>query len=59
MIRPLVASVAALSSLVAVGGAHAAPKITPPGATEWRTPAPENVVVIDTNKGRIILELIP
>ena len=59
MIRPLVASVVVLSGLVAVGGAHAAPTIAPPGATEWRTPAPENVVVIDTNKGRIVVELIP
>ncbi len=28
-------------------------------ATQWRTPNPENVAVIDTNKGRIILELTP
>ncbi|SFK48539.1 peptidylprolyl isomerase [Caulobacter sp. UNC279MFTsu5.1] len=62
MIRPLIATAAVLSSLVAVGGAQAAPKvakIAPPGPTEWRTPAPEDVVVIDTNKGRVILELIP
>jgi peptidylprolyl isomerase len=59
MIRPLVASVAVLSGLVAAGGAYAVPKIAPPKSTEWRTPAPENVVVIDTNKGRIVVELIP
>ena len=59
MIRSLAASVVVLSSLAAIGGAHAAPKIAPPGAKEWRTPAPENVVVIDTNKGRIVVELIP
>lgn len=60
MIRPLVASVVLLSGLVAAAGAQSAPaKIAPPKATEWRTPAPENVVVIDTNKGRIVLELVP
>jgi peptidylprolyl isomerase len=59
MIRPLTASIAVLCGLVAAGGAYAAPKIAPPKAAEWRTPAPENVVVIDTNKGRIVLELIP
>ena len=59
MIRPPVASVAVLSSLVAAGGAHAASRPAPPTASEWRTPAPETVVVIDTNKGRIVVELIP
>jgi len=58
--RTLVASLALLSGLFAVEAAQAAPKtITPPGPTDWRTPAPEDVVVIDTNKGRVILELIP
>lgn len=59
MIHSLVASVAVLSGLTAAGEEYAAPKITPPKANEWRTPAPENVVVIDTNKGRIVVELIP
>src|SRR3954470_8667702 len=59
MIRSLVASVVLLSSLGAAGGANAAPKVAPPKAAEWRTPAPEDVVLIDTNKGRIVLELIP
>jgi peptidylprolyl isomerase len=59
MIRPLIASVFVLSSLVAVGGADAASKVASPKATEWRVPAPEDVVIIDTNKGRIVLELIP
>jgi peptidylprolyl isomerase len=30
-----------------------------PGAGDWRTPDPDNVLVIDTNKGRIFLELVP
>jgi peptidylprolyl isomerase len=59
MIRPLIATAAVLSSLVAVGGAQATAKVAPPTAAEWRTPAPEDVVVIDTNKGRVILELVP
>jgi len=35
----------------------AAPK--GPAAGDWRVPDPENVVVIDTTKGRIIVELSP
>ncbi|MDQ0463943.1 peptidylprolyl isomerase [Caulobacter ginsengisoli] len=30
-----------------------------PAEADWRTPNPENVLVIDTNKGRIIVELVP
>jgi peptidylprolyl isomerase len=30
-----------------------------PGPGDWRTPDPENVLVIDTNKGRIIVEMLP
>jgi peptidylprolyl isomerase len=30
-----------------------------PGPTDWRTPDPNNVLVIDTNKGRIIVEMVP
>lgn len=30
-----------------------------PGPADWRTPNPEDVLVIDTNKGRIIVELVP
>jgi peptidylprolyl isomerase len=33
-----------------------APKPTP---ADWRTPDPDNLLVIDTNKGRIIVELAP
>ena len=40
--------------------AVAAPaKPAQPTARDWRTPAPENVLVIDTNKGRIIVEMVP
>ena len=30
-----------------------------PSAADWRTPDPNNIVVIDTNKGRIVVELTP
>lgn len=30
-----------------------------PAASDWRTPDPDNLMVIDTNKGRIIVELLP
>jgi peptidylprolyl isomerase len=59
MIRPLVASVALLSGLALAAQVQAESKIAPPKAADWRTPAPENVVVIDTNKGRVVVELIP
>jgi len=30
-----------------------------PTAADWRTPDPNDVLVIDTNKGRILVELVP
>ena len=30
-----------------------------PAAADWRTPDPENVMVVDTSKGRVIVELAP
>jgi peptidylprolyl isomerase len=46
--------------------AHAAPPVAapapapaPPSEADWRTPDPQNVLVIDTNKGRIIVEMNP
>jgi peptidylprolyl isomerase len=54
------ASILALVVLATIAGAaQAAPKVAPPKEADWRTPAADDVVVIDTNKGRIILELIP
>jgi peptidylprolyl isomerase len=37
---------------------NAAPAAAPTEA-DWRTPDPQNVLVIDTNKGRIFVELVP
>lgn len=30
-----------------------------PSAADWRTPDPNDVLVIDTNKGRILVEMVP
>jgi peptidylprolyl isomerase len=35
------------------------PAATTPAASDWRTPDPQDVLVIETNKGRIIVELAP
>lgn len=62
----LAAALAALSVTVQAApagksaAAAAAPAKPPaPGATDWRTPDPNDVLVIDTNKGRILVELVP
>ncbi len=43
--------------------APAAPAIpagpSAPGPADWRSPDPNDVLVIDTNKGRIIVEMVP
>ncbi len=69
MIRTVLFAAVALS--VAVPAAAQAPKPNLPPATgsaaapaeptaaDWRTPNPADVLVIDTNKGRIIVEMLP
>jgi len=52
------ALIGALAAAV-IGPAVAAPVPPRPAAADWRTPDPENTLVIDTNKGRIIVELAP
>lgn len=39
--------------------ASVAPTPTGPTEADWRTPDPQNVLVIDTSKGRILVELEP
>lgn len=39
--------------------AAASVKVASPAAGDWRTPNPDDVLVIDTNKGRIIVEMVP
>lgn len=54
-----------LTVALAATPAFAQPKPVPaaaipaPVAADWRTPNAEDVLVIDTNKGRIIVELVP
>jgi cyclophilin family peptidyl-prolyl cis-trans isomerase len=65
----IAAGVAALSAASIAATAVAAPKppaaparpAAPagPSAADWRTPNPDDVLVIDTNKGRIIVEMVP
>jgi peptidylprolyl isomerase len=62
----LAAALAALSAAAAdaqpkkKGAAPAKPAgPAQPGPRDWRTPNPDEVVVIDTNKGRIVAELVP
>lgn len=56
---------AAASVLMLSGAAwaqEAAPVVAPASAavaSEWRAVAPENLLVIDTNKGRVLVELAP
>lgn len=51
-----IAAPAAAQSPARPASPAAAPR---PAAADWRTPNPEDVLVIDTNKGRIIVELNP
>ena len=40
-----------------VATAQAASKPAKLKDADWRTPDPENVLVIDTNKGRVVVEI--
>lgn len=50
---------AALLALAAPAAAQAPAAPAAPSAADWRTPNPDDVLVIDTNKGRIIVEMLP
>lgn len=54
--NPTRAVVLALGLAALAGPALSAPK---PSAADWRVPAPDSVMVIDTNKGRVLVELAP
>ena len=55
----LLASTLALAFLsLPVAAAPPAPPPAP-GPADWRTPDPNDVLVIDTNRGRILVELVP
>lgn len=48
-----------IPALAAAAMAWPAAAQAPAAIPEWRTPDPENVLVVDTSKGRIIVELSP
>lgn len=54
----MTAAALALAATTASPGAASAQTAAPAGA-DWRTPDPNNVIVVETNKGRIIAELYP
>ncbi|ENZ81424.1 MULTISPECIES: peptidylprolyl isomerase [Caulobacter] len=55
----LATTAAALALAAAATSFGAASAQTVPAASDWRTPDPNNVIVVETNKGRIIAELYP
>ena len=64
MIRPARFGLAAAAVLLALApAALSAPSPQPanpaPSASDFRTPDPQDILVIDTNKGRILVELVP
>lgn len=54
MFRTALMAAALAAALAAPAAGRAAP-----AAADWRTPDPQNVLVIDTNKGRVVVEMIP
>ncbi|MDB5429016.1 MAG: peptidylprolyl isomerase [Caulobacter sp.] len=61
-IRPtlMLAAIALAAGLAPAAMAKPVPRKAPaPTARDWRTPDPQNILVIDTNKGRVIVELAP
>jgi peptidylprolyl isomerase len=57
VLAAIAATASAAPKKPAAAPAPAAPSA--PTAADWRTPDPNDVLVIDTNKGRIVVELIP
>lgn len=63
MIRKLLLAAAAAVALAAPASAQTAKPATAPvagpGAGDWRTIDPDDLLVIDTNRGRIVVEIVP
>ena len=57
MIRKVLLAAAVMA--LAAPAAAQAPAAPAPSAADWRTPDAENLLVIDTNNGRIIVEMLP
>lgn len=59
-VAPLALAILAFTTqALAASKAPAPPALPEPPAADWRTPDPENVLIIDTSKGRVIVELSP
>jgi peptidylprolyl isomerase len=58
MIRSVFTAVLLAASAMGVAASAQAPSAAPQAA-DWRTPDPQDVLVIETNKGRIIVEMVP
>mgnify|MGYP000075928781 FL=1 len=54
----MTAAALALAAMTA-SAQSASAQTAPPAGADWRTPDPNNVIVVETNKGRIIAELYP
>ncbi len=48
-----------LATISTASLAAPAARLAKPTEKDWRTPAPDTILVIDTNKGRVLVELIP
>ncbi len=59
MVLSLTSGQARAQEAVAPTAGPAATVATPDDTSDWRTVAPENLMVIDTTKGRILVELAP
>jgi peptidylprolyl isomerase len=68
LLAACVAAIAVTAAAAPKAKAPTAPAAAPPppaaapggpGPSDWRTPDPNNVLVVDTNKGRIVVEMIP
>jgi peptidylprolyl isomerase len=52
-------SILLLAAVLSAAAPAALAKPKAPAAADWRTPDAENVLVIDTSRGRVIVELVP
>lgn len=58
-IKTILAAAVSATLLTGVMAPAALSQTAAPAATEWRTIAPENLLIIDTAKGRVVVELDP
>ena len=55
----IIAAAAILAASPVLAQAPAPETVAAPPESEWRTVAPENLLVIDTNRGRVLVEMAP